>query len=233
MKDKRNNCISYWYPRLKRLEIKIPETIIVEAENDLSCLLDGEKPKNFFRFIEKIKKAVNTVGYPAFLRSGHISGKHDFRNTCFLTPGDDVIQHIINIVEEANCFDFMGLPTHVWAVREYLQGYSPFTAFKGMLPIRAEARLFIDKGEIISFMFYWPKEAIQFPSMNDWEESLENLNETVFGFEDHLREETKKIAKEFNGFWSVDWMLSDKGFYCIDMAIGERSWGNPKENNHD
>lgn len=60
---------------------------------------------------------------------------------------------------------------------------------------------------------------------DDWEKLADEANkespeEVLF-----LTELSNEIAKEFEGYWSVDFCQGADGkWWCIDLALGENSW---------
>ena len=76
-------CISTWFPMLAVSGVPVPKTeIIAGAPADLLAVLDGKPVTGLDGFIARVCTAAERLGYPAFLRSGHLSGKHGWRRTC-------------------------------------------------------------------------------------------------------------------------------------------------------
>lgn len=219
------NDIAYWFPRLKRSGVMVPKTKIIRTNVHLTELLDGKNPEGFTQFIDQIQEAINEVGYPAFIRTGHYSGKHSWEKTCFISAVyDNIEQHIYNLVEESEIADFFGLPYQTWAVREFLNLHHFFTAFNG-LPIARERRYFIRDFDVKCHHPYWPEKAIQSPSDEKWRSMLEILNEETPLEIEMLTREARKVARVFDGYWSVDFAFTVEGvWYAIDMAEGRASW---------
>jgi hypothetical protein len=226
MADK--NCISFWFPILEHaLPDRVPKTVIIPAPVDgLTCLLDGFLPNGWNAFLSALQAAGASVGYPCFLRSGHTSAKHSWDQTCRIEEPEDFGPHVGQIVEFSECCGMIGLPYNVWAVREWLPGPIIGTAprYRNM-PVRREFRIFIDTGKIVCGHPYWPKEsieqggcdagtiaAIQFMNRLDDED-----RETLYAL-------VSTVTTAFDGFWSVDCLWTDRGWFVTDMALGDDSW---------
>lgn len=227
------NCLSYWFPILEKSGVRVPKTVIIKTEVELGQLVDGVTPNGFVDFIEKeIKPAALSISKdgPWFLRTGMLSGKHDWIKTCYLDSFHELPYHVANLVEESALCDMLGRPFDVWVVREFIPMESAFTAFNG-LPINKERRYFIKDGEVICHHSYWPESAIAKDPPKDylfWKEKLAHLN-----FEGQselfiLASIAREISKHFEGAWSLDLSLGkDYQWYAIDMAVAEDSWHDP------
>jgi hypothetical protein len=217
------NCLSYWFPKLQASGVPVPQTSIVSALGDLSGLLDGEMPSGYESFMEALRAATDASGYPCFLRTGHTSDKHDWRETCFVQRADDLPTHVTRLVEFSSMAGLFGLPSNVWAVRKFVPLYHRFTAFNGM-PVTRERRYFFREGEVICHHSYWPIDAVAQgrPSVTNWEPLLKKMNFEPSGEVAFLTARTRAVAKHFlgDGAWSLDWaMLNDGSWIAIDMAL--------------
>lgn len=232
MKKSELNDIKYWYPLVNGI-VKTPKTIIISADNvEFIRMLDGETPDGFDDFILKLQDAIDIVGLPAFLRTGHTSAKHSWENSCFVNDIKKIGSHVYNIVEFSFCADLSGLPTNTWAVREILPIKEKFNAFCGNMPITRELRLFVDNGEIVHKQPYWPEDAINGHCDIDFKPLMKDIQTFADSEIDELSKLTIEINKYVPGHWSVDWLDTDDGWYMTDMAIGSMSykwdydWGN-------
>ena len=62
------NSITFWYPRLYRLNFPMPKTIIIHTNLPLEMLNDKKIPKGTIEFLEQIKHAATKLGgHPVFL----------------------------------------------------------------------------------------------------------------------------------------------------------------------
>lgn len=223
--------LAYWFPRLERSGLKVPKTEIIAFEGDLVPAVDGQEVEGFRDLVEQVQAAALRVGgYPAFLRTGHGSGKHEWRSTCYLRGPQDVRSHILNLVEWSVVVDFMGLPTNTWAVREFLDLRKSFEAFRGM-PVAREFRCFFRDGQVQCLHSYWPKASLIEGGANSegWQEAWAKMNTLGEGEEELLRELASKAAAQFDGFWSLDLaqLAESEGassWVAIDMAEGDNSY---------
>ena len=222
------NCLSYWYPKLQASGVLTPRTEIVRTDVDLWPLLDGEKPEGFDELAAELKEVAGKVGgFPVFLRSGHTSGKHDWKDTCYVEAASEMASHIVNIFEYGECTSLMGLPTDVWAVREMIPTIPQFVAFHGGMPITQERRYFFADGMVCCRHPYWPDVAFahQSCSTESWRAALRVMNVETRLEIVMLSELTEQVAAHFDGAWSLDWLLGADGrYWARDMATAETSW---------
>jgi len=221
----RMNDITFWYPRLARLNFPMPKTIIVHTNCDLEEMLDGKNPNGFKEFIEDLKTAINRIGLPCFLRTGMASNKWDWESSCFITDLKKLPQHIFNIVEFsaiATIDRFMSCD--FWAVRELIKTKPYFYYFKNM-PITKERRFFVRNGKIECSHPYWDVENL-FKGIE--KEKLEELNKFSIKDQNQLNEMAQYITDTFQGYWSCDFLQDIDGkWWMTDMAIGEKSFHQP------
>lgn len=223
-------CLSYWYPKIKNLPgIQTPLTEIVSGpEAVLAKCIYGEHltPKDvdaFDVFMISLRHAAKAVGYPAFLRTGHTSDKHGWRNTCFLERESDLKAHVMELVEFSECCDIRGLPYDVWVVREMLPTIPLFVAFSRM-PICREFRFFGRDGSYVCHHPYWPIDAIENASCSDWKRKLGEADYLSVDDLGILGDKTNAVTQALGGYWSVDWLWTRNGWYLTDMAEGEKSF---------
>ncbi len=224
--------MEFWLPKLQQAGVLTPTTTMVEAECELDGLLDGRIPDKYGAFIKRMVAACDSMGYPCFVRTAWFSGKHRYRDTCLIPARECVHRHIAALVEESALVDIIGLPTHLWAVRKFLDLAAKFQAFHG-LPIGCERRYFLADGEVRCHHPYWPPDAIAEayhdpPLPDDWLALLDELSiEDDYQVAD-LIAKSRKVARCFKGSWSLDWARDKTGtWWAIDMAPGDRSWHPP------
>lgn len=233
MRDAKS-CLSYWFPRLVKAGFHphvLPGTEIVHTDLNLGPLLDGEDPAGGFEdLIEELDRAnrCGRFGYPCFLRTDHLSGKHRWKNTCHVADKAALPRCVANLVEESALADIMGFPTEVWVLRELLPVTAAFFAFGG-IPITRERRYFIRDGRVEFHHPYWPPDAFEdafheTPLPKLWRARLRKANEESENEIRRLTGLSEEVAAILPGYWSVDWMWSDLGWKLIDMAEGERSF---------
>lgn len=218
------NDLAYWFPILETAGVPVPRTEIVMTGIDLSPLLDGETPMGFEAFLDSLRAACDRITYPCFLRTGHMSGKHDWTRTCFLAFPEDLASHVAELVELSALVDMLGLPTDTWVAREFLTLATGFQAFRGM-PVAVERRWFFRDGDILCSHPYWPMDSIENPSVADYRAKLLAMQSVQVSALPAMREIVQKVARAFEGSWSVDLALGADGtWYAIDMAEGGRSF---------
>ena len=219
--------MAFWWPILSGCGVLVPRTAIIRTGVELARLLDGEIPKGYGDFIGGLGVAANAIGWPIFLRTGHTSGKHEARDTCFCERPEDLSRHVARLVEYSHMVDFAGLPTDTWAVRERLS-VKPFEIAGGGLLIVPEIRLFLRDHMMQCLHVYWPLDALVQRWAGFTEDEARALRagiaDACFADMPTIMETGQMVAATFDGYWSLDLMLSGGQWYAIDMAPGERSW---------
>ncbi len=199
------------------------------AEQDLKQLLYDQLPQGWDGFKHRLDAAADVVGgYPCFLRTGHTSGKHCWRDTCYLARAEDIVQRVGNLVEYSATCSIPGLPTDVWAVRELLptEPICELPRYYGM-PLCREFRCFIRGGGVLCVHPYWPWDAV----VKGFDTVPDGLFEQWRGMCDlELYESTavrdigSRVSDVLDGEWSVDILWTSRGWYVIDMALAEDSF---------
>lgn len=187
--------------------------------------IDGKSASGEDTFLMALRHAAAVdIGLPCFLRTGHTSGKHSWRETCYVTDAVSIDLHVARLVEES-MMGFPSLPTEVWAVRELIDTVPLFHAFNGM-PITREFRYFSDGSEVSHRQAYWPPDAIVNPDQADWREALERAAFCPPPLDRDLTELAMRAASVQNGGeWSVDMLYGSRGdWFITDMARAEDSF---------
>lgn len=234
------NCLSYWFPKLKAAGLPVPRTVIVETKRRLVELLDGETPEGFNEFLDQLRVAGDEVGWPAFLRTGHTSGKHQWDRTCYVLSSSKLGWHVYALVEFSNCVNQpLGLPTKIWCLRELLPTTPVFTApaYYNM-PVCREFRVFVDGADVKCVHPYWPREVLVrgFPIARDrdWTEMPIELPDEfqeqyaalcdLGDDEETIRTLASRAGTALGGAWSIDLLETKRGWYVTDVAEAERSF---------
>ena len=224
MKEIRKNAIEYWYPKIKDI-VPTPRTIIVKAESE------WDKTGNYLlipqKYVKEIIKQAKNFKYPIFVRGSDSSCKHNWKDTCFVKSEQVLEKHLHRIANETECLDMFGsMQITSIALREYIEMDTKFKFFWGELPINPERRYFIYNHKIICHHFYWTNESID----EQYQDLLDEMNIETDEERNQLNRYACEIAEVFEGYWSIDFCRAKTGqWYCIDMAIGYRSW-HPKCN---
>ncbi len=238
MKDRTD--LSYWFPIIKRAGLPVPETRVITTDVELIHMLDGDSVDGYNEFITELKTAVAEIGTPCFLRTGMGSGKHSWKETCFLTDAEDIPGHVYSLVEWSHTVDFFGLAHDTWVVRKLIPTNPLFYAFWGKMPITSEFRFFV-RGETIEHVQpYWPPHALEghVHDCTEWRDVLAEASR-LDGNDLRICREIAQFAgrvlaadafvnpPQDNGgdFWSVD-LLQDAtgGWWLTDMALGDESF---------
>lgn len=225
----KESSMLYWYPKIIG-RLRTPKTVFLPvSEKDRHRMresLDGKPiPK---RIENKILSKADEIGYPLFLRSDQGSGKHEWRDTCYVSDRDSLISHIVALIEWHECAGIMGLWWDALVFREFIPLESRFTAFYGM-PVSRERRVFVRDGIVECIHPYWPEDAIHEDRENplpvDWKARLHYLNDMCGEEIGQLSFMGKIFGERLPGYWSVDFACDIHGaWWTIDAARGELSW---------
>ncbi|MBW2093252.1 MAG: ATP-grasp domain-containing protein [Deltaproteobacteria bacterium] len=217
----------FWFPRIKDLPIPQPKTMIVDVRE-----YGREWPHNWIYgmthppgcLVVKLRDACIRMGFPLFLRTDHLSAKHEWSDTCFVESDERLGRCVFNLVEASMMAD---LPINAFAVREYIPMATLFTAFRGNMPVNPEIRFFVRDGKAECQHWYWAEDAIHAPSAPDWRERMA-LQQIACKRPDttwQLRNYAEWVAAKFEGYWSVDFCRAADGHWIlIDLAEGKKSW---------
>lgn len=228
------NSMLYWFPKIKDLGIPYPKSEIVPfpVGNDYWKFLDESLPQKLY---QDSVKACRKIGYPVFMRTDQLSGKHDWNDTCYVEAESVLEFHIHQLFENSAMAGILGRPINALVFREFVALESKFKAFHGM-PVARERRYFINDGIVVCHHPYWIEDAIRFRTgtrkPKKWKQQLKELNMET---EDEIKILTKyafKIAYALQeeGYWSVDFAKTKhNGWILIDMAVGYDSWHPPCE----
>lgn len=224
------NSITYWFPILEKIGMRVPKTIIVHTGGvQILRLADGELPDNYMEFHTRLADAIKRIGFPCFLRSGMTSDKHSWKNSCYITKESDLKSHLSTIIDTSICANIAGYPfdTSFWAVRELIPTTPLFHAFPGSMPITKERRVFIKNGKLLCNHTYWPDEAFsQYKnSIQDYDAKLKELQFLSEDEEREMKLMAEYIGRFFKSAWSIDFLQSIDGkWWVTDMAVATRSY---------
>jgi hypothetical protein len=221
MKVNRNSML-LWYPQIKDLPIPQPQTLILRIPFDvLLGWIEGPIPKDHQ---ELITGFAERLGYPVFIRTDVSSGKHLWKDTCFVENKGRLFANIQRLIEDNQCASLSGLFCNALVFRKFIDMDSRFTAFQG-LPICPERRYFINNGEITDHFPYWPEQAIIDPSISEWKQELAKANAETADEIELLSGYAKSVSEVMEGEWSVDFCRGRDGkWWMIDLACAEDSW---------
>ncbi len=224
--------LSWWFPKLPH-HINVPETAIIPYVGmDLISLFDDEIPPNFEILCSEIENAGKKFGWPLFLRTDYLSGKHNWKNTCYVPGPEYIKKRVTHLVEESVMADMMGFPTDCWIARKLIPTEPAFHAFPGEMPIVKERRYFVQDAKVVCHHPYWPMEAFLARDLDskvpDWRKLLAEMN-----IDDEDVDEvsllsglSSSVGAALGGVWSVDWLWSEKEckWYLTDMAEATQSY---------
>lgn len=230
------NCLSWWFPKLLRAGLPVPKTRIVTIPTQgirsaFFRVLDGKDLGSDARdWLAVLKLAVEEIGLPCFLRTGHTSDKHNWRTTCYVANAIrfDLGSHVLRLIEFSECADIMGLPWNIWAVRELLPVRPIATLYRGM-PLVREFRCFVEGDKLLCCHPYWPWNAVEegfadHKAPDGLEAKYKAICETSEAERRDIAELATAAGKACGGQWSVDILDTDRGWMVTDMALANESW---------
>ena len=231
---RRPTRLSWWFPKLPHY-IPTPETVIIPYDgHDLISLLDGETPVDFKILCGRIASVGSVLGWPMFLRTDYLSGKHNWKDTCHVPGRECVAQRVTHLVEESAMADMMGFPTDCWIARELIPTQAAFHAFRGEMPIVKERRYFVQDDKVVCHHPYWPMQAFLLGDLGceipNWQELLEEMNREDVAEVGLLSELSSGVGAALGGAWSIDWLWSEEEckWYLTDMADAAQSYHWPE-----
>lgn len=224
------SSLLHWYPRVKDV-LPCPKTVIVELTgdeiNNLTQMLDGIPPSPWL--VDRLDAAAREIGYPLFLRSDQGSGKHEWKDTCYVPFEGALLKHVAQLVAWHEMAGILGLSFRALVFREFLTLDAPFTAFNDM-PVARERRYFVRDGKAVCWHPYWAEQAVlayrgATPLPADWQQQLAQLNAMDDAEVQALTTMAETFGKRNPGYWSVDFARTRAGrWVLIDAARGEVSW---------
>ena len=77
----RQSSMLYWWPKILHLDIPQPRTTCIRVKNsNMKVAVNGGPLPD----LTPVKDAAGVMGYPLFLRSDHMSAKHEWNRTCYV-----------------------------------------------------------------------------------------------------------------------------------------------------
>lgn len=230
------NSMLYWWPLASLTDIPKPQTIIIwTGMSSLMNMLDGNPLPDYLK--DFILLGGRNIGYPLFLRTDLASGKHSWKDTCYVPSEDVLFRHVYGVVEENDMAGIIGLNYQAIVLREFIPLEHHFTSFWGQLPISKERRYFIRNGKVECHHPYWSEDAIAISDWseeelikaynlpNNWRSLLADLNHESKEEIAFLTDYAEQLGKYLSGYWSLDFAKGQDGnWYFIDAALGEQSW---------
>jgi len=227
---RKQSSMDYWWPRLAEVDVPTPDTRRIEIRNwDEATEFHEDLPMQDIPMGTLTNCIKDVGGPPAFLRTDQASAKHFMEKASRVTStdGDDLYDYVFELLTQNELAGFSGLPWRSIYVREWLPLWSDYSAFRGTA-IAPEVRVFVLEGEVRQSGFYWPKDAIKQPNIDDWEKRHDRTRKMALNSHRQgvVTRYAETLADEFDsGYWSVDFALTENDqWYCIDMARGEVSW---------
>ena len=219
----------YWYPKIKNLGVPMPRTVLLPyekmRETTKAVLYENKDPPQHWNiYLEEVKAAAETIGYPVFIRSDETSNKHDWVRSCYVEKPQDLEGHMLNIVEFVEMMFLSDLKVRGFVIREFIELDIKFTAFNGF-PVAREFRFFVKEGKLQCWHPYWFPAAIVDPSTEDYISILAEMEKLSEVGLELLTGYAEKIGSVLDEYWSIDFCrLADGTWAMTDMAVGPNSY---------
>lgn len=224
-------ALSYWFPKLLAAGLPVPHTTILKMPEGVQKGIwsafdgkgdDGDDPSAFHA---QIDAAAQAFGYPCFLRTDMTSGKHNWKDTCFLPDAASIPQHVFNICEYSECADLIGIRWDTWAVREMLPTI-PFGVcpYYGDMPICREFRFFVDGAAFVCGHPYWPKSALIDGGINPDRFDYAAVSEVPTAKLKEIADIACAAGRALGGAWSIDILETTRGWFVTDCAESHKSF---------
>ncbi len=240
-----------WWPRTSDLGIPVPRTVMIAIDppTDAEVLIytctvhhpadvdvdDPECRSMISGYDERIAAAGEEIGFPLFVRTDQVSGKHGWNDTCYVPDAAVLRRRLGSVIEEHGTALWMEGPegaVSALALREFLDLDAPFRAFNGM-PVARERRYFVSDGEVVCHHPYWEdadniEKGLAYRAADapaNWRELHAELNREPDDEVVLLSDYARRVSAAIEGAWSVDFAYARDGtWYLIDMAQADRSW---------
>jgi len=247
------NSMLYWWDLVKDLSIPKPKTIVIKLrEEDVDMFLycyfeevSGKKSKSYERFrgrlkeiFGELKKAVEVLGgYPVFLRTDYTSGKHySYRDPIYRINNEKDLSKVWVLIcechEPLDVHFLLPPKPHALVLREWLNIEKWTNIIDRYNTV--EARLFIKGGKAVEAYPYYHWSGLEERISKRLGEKIKELRRDYERYVSIIKEDLDVllkyagvIAEKVEGYWSVDFVRTDRGWYFIDMALGalgEYSW---------
>lgn len=241
MRMSEESSMLFWWPKIQGLDIPVPKTRMLMMPKFNIFELIGSKPcsdemaEMMRKFTVDLKLIAREVQRnkddPVFMRSDQCSGKHEWKNTCFVEDVNDIRKHLLRLMEYNEMVGWMSFTDKAIAVREFIPLESSFVAFHGLMPVAKERRYFVRDGVVECRHEYWIEAAIRqgLEGMNlpesEWLHQLRALNQQSNYEIGLLTKYAESVGKELGNYWSVDFAKAKDGrWLLIDLARGELSF---------
>lgn len=218
------NNFSYWFPKIEKCGIKVPESVVVPVPLEVQEAFYMESNDDYRAVADfvadKVQTAAAKIQSPLlFIKNGGFSNKFDAGASCFCKSGyEDLLSHIITIQYQSLCMETGGEDEIV--IRERIPYNSEvIPCIYSGLPLRPEFRAFydFDLHKVLFMVNYWDydycrphifnaTDKIIFDKMKTHlEKSFELCKEMV---ENAVAEAMKRV-EGLSGPWSIDIMLDN------------------------
>ena len=239
------NELPFWYPRIKDVGFRTPETKTIQLPLDLFSELlikcedvQPELEKHLTDFIVAnwdITPGNLDINDKLFFKFGTSSGKFMFTNNCVVNGSSTFAKAIRDTLYEGFCFN---KPYSAYLVfREFIETPAERSSIYRGLKLNTEFRIFydFDKKEYLDGFNYWGDHDAMIFNMDEdqvanYEKAYPTLEKDFHRLIPELHKECEEKLRKVNlcGRWSVDFMWTGSEFVLIDMAVMHMSYFSDK-----
>ena len=180
----RQSSMLHWWPKISELPIPQPATYCIQVDHKVMYQVLEEGGKLPPHLVPEVQRHCDNAGYPVFIRTDQLSGKHGWKDTCYVERREDLSRHIYALVEETAMADMMqDISFGALFVRNFLKLKTAFTAFYGNMPINREVRCFVRDGKLECKHGYWFEKVFEREEVRakDTDDHVARLREAGIG----------------------------------------------------
>lgn len=230
----------YWYPRIKELDVPLPETELFSIDGTETTFeiqeggLDMDKLIETMQNIpvEDIQELVESLPTEnAHIRSDWKASRLAGGEGRKITPEPKFIhEQVMHLIDS---MAMTGFPSRSLVVREWIEVDELARSYDaGICP---EVRFIIDEGEVLGgFVDVYEDDFDRSFSPEEAEEILDELEQRLENNYDQIESWAKAIAEELDDTgWSVDFIQDvDGNWHITDMALYGLYWSEKKDKWH-
>lgn len=99
--------MGYWWPLVK--DIDVPKIIPLNKEASMAlvypCDLEPKAIDELEKALETVRVEAKAFGFPVFMRTDLVSGKHDWKNSCFVASENNINRCIAGLAAANSLVD--------------------------------------------------------------------------------------------------------------------------------
>src|SRR5437870_8174778 len=105
------SSMAFWFPRVA--DLRVPRTVFVAIPTEASGKWLEQGVPDWY--VEQVAKAAAFTAFPLFMRTDYASGKHRWKDSCYVPDRESFGRHIHTVMEE-NERKGVGATLYKWLV---------------------------------------------------------------------------------------------------------------------